>query len=223
MTELLRGFTDKDFFEKIELGDFASIEIDKNFERSLEEDVISIDYIKEHAPWNRLSDESDEEYEAFTYFVNLTIDNWNVESVLSYIVIEDVKRLAVKHQWRERRFAFLKYQEWLRRRKSEVKQVEDIQDFRDNQAEVLKDSSNAAIKLISKLNKRIELLQPDEIKAADIPKFVSALSSFIEMSTNAEARLMTINELLALYESEIDSNTITEHVRLVEKGKMNAN
>lgn len=60
-------------------------------------------------------------------------------------------------------------------------------------------------------HKRIQELDPSEIKSTDIPKYVTAVSQFIDMTTEAQARFLTLNELLCLYEDEIDSKAIREH------------
>lgn len=215
----------KGFFEEIIGDELSDIEIDKLFERSLQEDAISLEDIRDNAPWNRLSEEGDTAYDAFKYYVNLEIDDWEPESILRFVELpdDDVDWWAKEFDWKERRMAYLKYQEWIRRRKAEMKQIENIEDFRDNQAELLKTSSRAAASLVSKLEERISQIEPEEIKVADIPKFISSLSTFLDMASDFEARFNTVNELLALYEDELNSHAIKAHINHNEKEKLTTN
>lgn len=196
----------------------VDVEVDKIFERSLQEETITVEELLENAPWNRMEGESDEAYELFIYFCNLDITEWKPEEIVRFVDTDDIDvfGLSKRYNWKSRRLSFLKYQEWIRRKKAEIDHLDSIAEFRDNQADLLKKSGKATIDLIGKLALRIEALDPEEIKAADIPKFISSVSTFITMSSDAEARFNAINELLALYESDIDSNAIRKHILLVE-------
>lgn len=206
----------KKFFDEIEADALADIEIDKGFERSLLEETITVEEVVKNAPWNQRENEGDLPYEAFKYFVNLDITDWEPISVLTFgtleVDVKDVQWWSKEFEWRERRMAHLKYEEWLRRRQDEMQQLDNITNFRDNQADLLKSSSRAAVSLVEKLNQRIEFLEPEEIKVADIPKFVSSLATFLDMASDAEARYTTINELLSLYEGDIDAKMIQDHI-----------
>jgi hypothetical protein len=43
------------------------------------------------------------------------------------------------------------------------------------------------------------------------------------MTTEAQARFLTLNELLCLYEDEIDSKAIREHMTFAEKERLEKN
>ncbi|HNS42698.1 MAG TPA: hypothetical protein PKN22_08055 [Taishania sp.] len=224
-TDLLNLMGDgKEYFDKIDFNELmVDIEIDKIFERSLQEDTLTVEEIMESAPWKQLEGESELQYDTFKYYINLNIDEWEAVNVLRFIDIDEANAVewCDEFQWKERRLAYLKYQEWLRRKKSELKHTEDIEEFRDSQAELLKSAGSATLNLISKLALRIEDLDPNEIKATDIPKFVSAISSFLDMTADAQARFLSVNELLALYENDLDADVIRQHVLLSEQGKVN--
>ena len=224
-TDLLNLMGDgKVYFDKIDFNELmVDIEIDKIFERSLQEDTLTVEEVMESAPWKQLEEESELQYDTFKYYINLNIDEWQAIDVLRFIDIDEANAIewSEEFQWKERRLAYLKYQEWLRRKKSELKHTEDIEEFRDSQAELLKSAGGATLNLISKLALRIEDLDPNEIKATDIPKFVSAISSFLDMTADAQARFLSVNELLALYENDLDADVIRQHVLLSEQGKLN--
>ncbi len=224
-TDLLNLMGDgKEYFDKIDFNELmVDIEIDKIFERSLQEDTLTVEEVMESAPWKQLEEESELQYDTFKYYINLNIDEWQAIDVLRFIDIDEANAIewSEEFQWKERRLAYLKYQEWLRRKKSELKHTEDIEEFRDSQAELLKSAGGATLNLISKLALRIEDLDPNEIKATDIPKFVSAISSFLDMTADAQARFLSVNELLALYENDLDADVIRQHVLLSEQGKLN--
>jgi len=204
---------------------FIDIEIDKDFERALNEDTLSFEELMESAPWQQLEGETDLQYEAFKYFVNLQIDDWEVESVMSFANYDlpSLRRWSIDFVWNTRRMSYVKSQEWLRRKKKELEHKEGISDFRDTQANLLKTASDATLSLIGKLAQRIQELDPSEIKSTDIPKYVTAVSQFIDMTTEAQARFLTLNELLCLYEDEIDSKAIREHMTFAEKERLEKN
>jgi len=60
-------------------------------------------------------------------------------------------------------------------------------------------------------------------KSTDIPKYVTAVSQFIDMTSEAQARFLTLNELLALYEDDIDARAIREHMTFTEKERLEKN
>lgn len=212
--DLLNMMGDDDLEDELINSAFVNVEIDKAFERSLQEDNISIEELLSQAPWNQLEIENEDEYDAFKYYINLSIDEWEPTDIKRFIDVsdEDCERMLNAFDWKSRRLAFIKYQEWLRRKESEIAHKEQISAFRDTQADLLKTASSATLSLIGKLSQRINALEPEEIKAADIPRFVSAVSDFIDMTTDAQAKFLTVNELLALYEDDLDAAQVREHI-----------
>lgn len=194
------------------LTNINEIEIDSTFERSLQED--NIDSILDVAPWKQLDTEADEQYDAFKYFIALRIDEWEPRDAQRFVETSEDLLLAWSrlYKWKARRLAYLKYQEWLKRKQEELEHIDRIAKFRNTQLNLLQNTGNATIKLIEKLGQRINELDPSEIKATDIPKFVTAVAQFVDLSSEAEARALTLNELLALYQDELDSNTIRNHI-----------
>jgi len=208
-----------------ELVPFVDIEFDKDFERALAEDTLSFEELMKSAPWQKLEDETDLQYEAFKYFVNLEIDDWDVDSVLKFanFTVAEVNQWSAAFRWNSRRMSYVKSQEWLRRKRKELEHKDGISDFRDTQADLLQTASKATLSLIGKLAQRINELDPSEIKSTDIPKYVTAVSQFIDMTSEAQARFLTLNELLALYEDDIDARAIREHMTFTEKERLEKN
>lgn len=224
MTIDLLGMLSNDDLEN-ELVPFIDIEFDKDFERALAEDTLSFEELMQSAPWQRLENETDLQYEAFKYFVNLEIDDWDTESVLRFANFTDaeVNQWSATYSWNSRRMSYVKSQEWLRRKRKELEHKDGISDFRDTQADLLQTASKATLSLIGKLAQRINELDPSEIKSTDIPKYVTAVSQFIDMTSEAQARFLTLNELLALYEDDIDARAIREHMTFAEKERLEKN
>lgn len=208
-----------------ELVPFIDIEFDKDFERALAEDTLSFEELMKSAPWQKAEDESDLQYEAFKYFVNLEIDDWDVDSVLRFanFTLAEVSQWSATFQWNARRMSYVKSQEWLRRKRKELEHKDGISDFRDTQADLLQTASKATLSLIGKLAARINELDPSEIKSTDIPKYVTAVSQFIDMTSEAQARFLTLNELLALYEDDIDARAIREQMTFAERERLEKN
>lgn len=208
-----------------ELVPFIDIEFDKDFERALMEDTLSFEELMQSAPWQKLEEETDLQYEAFKYFVNLDIDDWDVDSILKFanFTLSEVNQWSTSFSWNSRRMSYVKSQEWLRRKRKELEHKDGISDFRDTQADLLQTASKATLSLIGKLAQRINELDPSEIKSTDIPKYVTAVSQFIDMTSEAQARFLTLNELLALYEDDIDARAIREHMTFAEKERLEKN
>jgi len=126
-----------------ELVPFVDIEFDKDFERALAEDTLSFEELMKSAPWQKLEDETDLQYEAFKYFVNLEIDDWDVDSVLKFanFTVAEVNQWSAAFRWNSRRMSYVKSQEWLRRKRKELEHKDGISDFRDTQADLLQTAS----------------------------------------------------------------------------------
>ena len=72
----------------------VDIEIDKIFERSLQEDTLTVEEVMESAPWKQLEEESELQYDTFKYYINLNIDEWQAIDVLRFIDIDEANAIA---------------------------------------------------------------------------------------------------------------------------------
>jgi hypothetical protein len=106
----------------------------------------------------------------------------------------------------------VRYLEWLNRKKSEMEQLKQIADFRNSQATLLQQAGLATIELVRKLTDKIESIEANDIRTQDIPSFIGALSTFLNLASDAEARVLSISTLLDMLEDEIDSKILKDHL-----------
>lgn len=217
--DLLTHITDGDFVENLQ-EELDNIEVDLQFERALEEEKIDVEYIKENAPWLQLPTETDNAYHVFKYYVNLPIDKWKVTDLALGLEEKFLQDLCDNNNWKARRLAYIKYKEWLRRRKDEVDNIDKITSYRDEQIGVLRSTTDAASKLIKKLGAKIEFINEEDIRVTDIPKFITAVETLVRLSSESEARVLAVSELLTLYENDLDIKELRQHIALETKTEL---
>jgi hypothetical protein len=203
---------------EIENG-LLDVEYDEHFQSMLDSDQITPKWVEENAIWMRMAEESEEAYSLFTKYVALPIDKWSFKDLHD----DDVK---VQHymniyHWRKRRLLYLKYKEWFEKRKSELEHLEAISLYRDTQAKVLKSTTESALTLIQKLQKRIDTMDAEDIDPRNIPQFISALSTFVGLASDAEARALAVDSLLKLHAEELSSLNLSEHMAAMSANKEN--
>jgi len=206
-----------DVIEKLNIEDgLLDLEYDAHFQQMLDADQITPKWVEENAIWMQLEGESDEAYEAFKKFVALPIDKWDVKFLPQ---TSNAQHYSFTFHWTKRRLLYLKYKEWLDKRRSELEHLEAISLYRDNQAKVLKSTTHSALTLIEKLRDRIDSIEPDDIDPRSIPQFISALSTFLELSADAEARALAVDSLLKLHAEDLSSLNLREHISLLQAQK----
>ncbi len=203
---------------EIENG-LLDVEYDEHFQSMLDSDQITPKWVEENAIWMRMAEESEEAYSLFTKYVALPIDKWSFKDLHD----DDVK---VQHymniyHWRKRRLLYLKYKEWFEKRKSELEHLEAISLYRDTQAKVLKSTTESALTLIQKLQKRIDTMDAEDIDPRNIPQFISALSTFVGLASDAEARALAVDSLLKLHAEELSSLNLSVHMAAMSANKEN--
>ncbi len=205
-----------DVIKKLDIEDgFLDLEYDAHFQQMLDADQITPKWVEENAIWMQLEGESDEAYEAFKKFVALPIDKWEVR----FVAVSNAQHYSLAFHWTKRRLLYLKYKEWLDKRRSELEHLDAISLYRDNQARVLKSTTHSALTLIEKLRDRIDSIEPDDIDPRSIPQFISALSTFLELSADAEARALAVDSLLKLHAEDLSSLNLREHISLLQAQK----
>lgn len=200
---------------------FDESKLDPQFLALLENDSMTVEWIKENAAWKQLPQESDIMYLAFRYYIDLPFDKWGYEDAFDTFVahtnrndfvLNEYQAMYEGNQWLERRMAFMRYTEWIKRKNDELTQLQSISNFRNNQASLLSEASNASVVLVRKLAERIESLDPNEIKPSAIPGFISAISSFVSLASDAEARVLSVSQLLELFADELDDQILKKHL-----------
>ncbi len=204
--------------EKESQAPFENVKINTELSTHLDDDTITVDWIQDNAPWNRLDTENDEEYKWFQWYTQITIDMWVPEESFELSPFREEASLESwlkayhENHWVERRMAYVKYGEWVARKKDELEQLHHIANFRSTQAELLTSASKAGLALVDTLTTRLQSLEPSEIKAHNIPSFVTALNTFLSMSADAEARLLAVTDLLDYYEVDMAQTDIRQHL-----------
>ena len=189
----------------------TDITYDNEFESMLNDDKITPQWVEQNAIWRKLKGEPEEAYEAFKKFVSLPIDKWQPWQVTGFEVVE-VTAYMNAYNWKKRRLLYLKYTEWLDKRKSELEHFAAISSYRDTQAQVLKSTTRSSLLLIQKLQERIETMSPDDIDPRSIPQFISALGNFVDLAADAEARALAIDKLMRLHAEDLSSLDLNTHI-----------
>jgi len=214
---------EKEFNKYIDMNDPSELSVDLNpiFVEQLENDTLTAEWVVQYAPWKQQDDETDFEHLAFRYFTKLGIDQWDVaiarnnfieSTTQDSLTLDQWKNMHDAHDWITRRVSFMKYLEWVTRKTDELDQLKNIGNFRSNQASLLSEASKASVELVRKLAKRIETLDADEIRVQDIPSFISSVASFLNLASDAEARVLSVSALLDAFADELDSSLLTEHL-----------
>lgn len=203
----------------VEIEDgFMELTYEQDFADMLEHDEITPEWIEQNAIWLQLESEDDEAYNLFKKYAALPIDKWNVSN-LRNIDVKILEHYYETYHWKKRRLLYLKYQDWFERKRQEMEHLSSIALYRKNQALILQNTSQSALTLISKLQEKIDTIDPDEIKVANIPSFISALSTFVSLAADAEARALAVDKLLTLYADELNAIDLKEHLEYINMNK----
>lgn len=202
---------------EIESG-FLDIEYEEHFQSMLDSDQITPQWVEKNAIWMQIKNEPDEAYEAFKKYTALPIDKWAAKDLAGYDS-KTISHYIESYQWRKRRLLYLKYKEWFDKRKSELEHLQAISLYRDTQARVLKSTTQSALALVEKLQQRIDSMDADDIDPRNIPQFISALSTFVDLASDAEARALAVDSLLRLHAEELSSLHLSEHMAQMQSDK----
>lgn len=205
-----------------------SIDLGQEFTLQLENNSFDIEWLKANAPWNKRLNETNQQYALFKNYCESSDGKWNPESTyLEYIrkfeLVDDNSnrvlwgKLFEDYEWLKRRAAFFRYLRWIDDKKQEIEHLNKIADMRNSQANILHGASVATIKLLEKLTKRIDNLDETEIAARDIPKYITALNSFLGIAADAEARVLSIAGLLEVLEDQIDRKIFQDNLFFIGK------
>jgi hypothetical protein len=134
---------DLDVIKKLEIEDgLTDLTYENEFDAMLTDDTITPEWVENNAIWRQLKGEPDDAYEAFRKYASLPIDKWEPWQVGGY----DKTTIAAyinAYAWKKRRLLYLKYTEWLSKRRSELEHFEAISNYRDTQSRVLKSTARS--------------------------------------------------------------------------------
>lgn len=207
--------------QTIEVEDgLLDLEYESDFNNMLEEDSITPEWIQENAVWLQLDTEPDEAYTLFKEYVRLPIDKWKPNNMSKNAEeLELIKKCFTKFEWKKRRLLYIKYQDWFEKKRQEMEHLNAISLYRQNQATILGDVSSSALTLVDKLRQKIDSIEPDDIKVSSLPTFISALSTFISLASDAQARALAVDKLLKLHAEELSALKLQEHIQYVNEHK----
>lgn len=209
---------DLDAIKKLDIEDgLADLTYEQHFESMLSDDTITPEWVENNAIWRQLKNEPEEAYEMFRKFASLPIDKWEPWQVTGYDTTT-VTAYMNAFAWKKRRLLYLKYTEWLAKKKSELEHFEAISNYRDTQAKVLKSTARSSLLLIERLQERIENMSAEDIDPRNIPQFISALGNFVGLAADAEARALAVDKLMRLHAEDLSSLDLNTHI-----AQLNAN
>lgn len=110
-------------------------------------------------------------------------------------------------RWVERAQSYDLYLELMARREREAKHLSDLVQFRERQRKIAAATTEAAVELLKKANKRLSGLEPDAIPPGALPAFFRAAAAVAEASAGSEAQALAVDELMRLLDAgDADSN-----------------
>ncbi len=162
----------------------------------------------ELAAWERQPDESAKAYAAFCLYRDIDVKS---RSMLAAYRMQAGKEAAnslsgmwiiwsTSYRWTERVRAYDVDQEQKARKVREAQHAADLEQYRTRQLQLSRVGMAAAIKLLSKSVKRLDELSEAEIKPGMLPAFFRAAAHVAEVSGDAEATALGLQELTALLE-----------------------
>lgn len=196
------------------------LDYEDEFLERLQDDSITAEWLEENAIWLQLENESDEAYSAFKKFLALPIDKWALTAIRGHNK-EDVEGYYKLYYWKKRRLFYIKYLDWYERKRQEMEHLNSIAMYRVNQAKILQNTSNSALTLIEKIQKRIDDIDPDEIKVSNIPQFINSLGTFVNLAADAEARALAVDKLLQIHAEELVALDLKQHLDMINAGEHN--
>ena len=206
------------------------VELPKEFAYQMDKEEGPDDlYIMKEAPWLQMDNEDNDEYVLFKFYLGQPNAYWDIQRVYDSAVIEgDIDDLPLfgvtewqdiseKHNWYVRRYSFIRYKEFMQRKRDESFQLEMLREFRNTQAQITSEAAVAAYSLLGKVTSRIDNLLPEEIDVKQLPNFLRAVSEILEVAADAEARVLSIGALMDMYSEEIDDKIVQKHEELIQK------
>lgn len=103
--------------------------------------------------------------------------------------------------WVERARSYDLYLELMARRGREAQHLADLGAFRERQRKLAAATTEAAVELLKKANKRLAEMEPDDIPPGALPAFFRAAAAVAEASAGSEAQALAVDELMRLLDA----------------------
>ena len=158
-------------------------------------------------PWTRRDGESAKAYEGFALYRDLAPPERSIEAAWgryrpgAKTVPGYFKQWSADYEWVARTAAYDAHRESER---LAAKGTDEIEAFRERQRQLAAATTATAVRLLQKLNARLETLDAAEITPHMIPSYARAVAAVAEASTNAEATANGVTALLKTLEERGD-------------------
>jgi len=103
---------------------------------------------------------------------------------------------STDYDWRLRAEAYDRYLDIVSRHEGEREHVDQLADYRARSLEFAKQAQESARKMMEKINKRLAALEPEEITAGLIPKYIQSVAVLFDKAAEAEARALAVDRIL---------------------------
>lgn len=144
-------------------------------------------------PWTRRDGESAKAFKAFGLYRDMEPSRRSIDAAYhAYTGQQGSNKRAsgfftawtAAHDWTARAAAYDAHRE---RQRLEAQGTEEIEAFRDRQIKLAAATTATTIRLLQRLNERLETLTAAEITPQMIPSYARAVAAVADASTNAEA------------------------------------
>lgn len=168
--------------------------------------------------WDRQENESGKAYAAFCVYRDMGkgrsvhIAYWTTKGRLrddparfeNGKIKPAIKRWQIwmdAYTWLVRASQYDLYLELMTRREREAKHLGDLFQFRERQRSLAAATTEAAVELLKKANKRLRDLEPSDIPPGALPAFFRAAAAVAEASAGSEAQALAVDELMRLLDA----------------------
>lgn len=152
--------------------------------------------------WDKRPDETSKAYDAFVTYRDLGPKRSIAAAYRQQPSKENAPNTggiwltwSSRHSWVARAQAYDQYLDRMKRLERERQQLEEITAFRQRARQAAAAASGLAIAVLRKTAKRIEDVDPKEIKVGQIPAFIRATASLLDTGLNAEAQAIGVEQL----------------------------
>jgi|SRR5690625_100047 len=158
--------------------------------------------------WLRREDESAKAYRAFSIYRDMPPDERSIDAAYEKYAGRQSggKRAAGYFQRWSRDYDWTgraeEYDAHCEAERLAERGTQEIEQFRERQRQLAAATTSSAIKMLQRLNQRLDTLRAEEITPQMIPSYARAVAAVAEASTNAEAAVNGVTVLLRQLEAD---------------------